>query len=63
MLPSIPPGVAPLLPPQYMISQGSLPLYGPPTFTLNYDELQYLQRGIHPHMVRSIFRSAAFCRI
>lgn len=50
MLPSIPPGVAPLLPPQYMISQGSLPLYGPPTFTLNYDELQYLQRGLHPHM-------------
>jgi hypothetical protein len=50
MLPSIPPGVTPLLGPagpQYIMSQ---PLYQP-AFTLNYDDLQYLPRGIHPHMV------------
>jgi len=50
MLPSIPPGVTPLLGPagpQYIMSQ---PLYQP-AFTLNYDELQYLPRGIHAHMV------------
>lgn len=50
MLPSIPPGVAPLLGPQYIMSQGTLPLYQP-AFTLNYDDIQYLQRGMHPPMV------------
>lgn len=49
MLPSIPPGVAPLIQHQYIMSQG-LPMYQP-AFTLNYDDLQYLQRGMHPHMV------------
>lgn len=49
MLPSIPPGVAPLIQPQYIMSQG-LPMYQP-AFTLNYDDLQFIQRGIHPHMV------------
>ncbi|XP_065221100.1 protein lingerer isoform X2 [Planococcus citri] len=49
MLPSIPPGVAPLLGPQYIMSQGTLPLYQP-AFTLNYDDIQYLQRGMHPPM-------------
>lgn len=54
MLPSIPPGVTPLLGPQYIMSQGGLPLYQP-AFTLNYDDLQYLQRGMHPHMVTMVF--------
>lgn len=54
MLPSIPPGVTPLIQPQYIMSQG-LPMYQP-AFTLNYDDLQYLQRGMHPHMVCSDYK-------
>lgn len=46
---NIPPGVPPIMGTQYIMSQGGMPYFQPPTM-YSYEDIQLLQQRI-PHMV------------